>query len=138
MKHNWTVTLMLIAFFVLAQVIGLWLINKESTIGVDPKTNQTAVLFSDTAVGARPETTGSGSLIYILIAVAVGTGLVLLIVKLPLIVKAPPGVIFELRLTVRLPNVVVLIVPVPAPVKTTVLLLSKTGVPGNKRVADAP
>jgi len=80
-KHNWTVTLMLIAFFVLAQVIGLWLINKESTIGVDPKTNQTAVLFSDTAVGARPETTGSGSLIYILIAVAVGTGLVLLIVK---------------------------------------------------------
>jgi presenilin-like A22 family membrane protease len=81
MKHNWTVTLMLIAFFVLAQVTGLWLINKESKIGIDPKTNQTAVMFDDTAVGARPETTGSGSLIYILIAIAVGTGLVLLIAK---------------------------------------------------------
>jgi presenilin-like A22 family membrane protease len=81
MKHTWTVTMILLAFFILAQVTGLWLINKESTIGLDPKTNQTAVMFEDTAVGARPETTGSGSLIYILIAVAIGTGLVLLIAK---------------------------------------------------------
>jgi len=72
---------MLVTFFILAQVTGLWLINKESSIGFDSKTNQTAVIFSDTAVGARPETTGSGSLIYVLIAIAIGTGLVLLIVK---------------------------------------------------------
>jgi presenilin-like A22 family membrane protease len=72
---------MLITFFVLAQVFGLWLISKESKIGIDPKTNMTVVTFNDTAVGARPETTGSGSLIYILIAIAIGTGLVLLIVK---------------------------------------------------------
>jgi presenilin-like A22 family membrane protease len=81
LKHNWAVTLILILFFILSQVTGLWLINHESTIGISLKTNQTAVLFGDTAVGARPETTGSGSLIYILIAIAVGTGLVLIIVK---------------------------------------------------------
>jgi len=50
-------------------------------MGMDPSTNQTAVMFGDTAVGARPDTTGSGSLIYILIAVAIGTALVLVIVK---------------------------------------------------------
>jgi presenilin-like A22 family membrane protease len=80
-KHNWTVTLMLILFFILSLVTGLWLINHESTIGINPKTNQTAVMFGDTAMGARPETTGSGSLIYILLAIAIGTGLVLVIVK---------------------------------------------------------
>jgi len=81
MKHNVTVTLMLIAFFILAQVVGLWLINKESSVSVDPATNKTMVTFADTAVGARPETTGSGSLLYVLIAVFIGTMLVLLIVK---------------------------------------------------------
>ena len=81
MKHNWTVTLMLVLFFVLAQIFGLWLINKESSVALDLKTNTTTVQFSDTAVGARPETTGSGSLIYVLIAIAIGTGLVLLIAK---------------------------------------------------------
>ncbi|MGV8171748.1 MAG: presenilin family intramembrane aspartyl protease [Candidatus Woesearchaeota archaeon] len=81
MKHNWVITLMLIAFFILAQVVGLWLINKESRIGIDSVTNQTAIVFDDTAVGARPELSGSSSLIYILVAVAIGTGLVLLIVK---------------------------------------------------------
>jgi len=81
LKHNWTVTLMLITFFVLAQVTGLWLISRESEFGIDPATNLTAVSFGDTAIGARPEISGSGSLIYILVAVAIGTGLVLLIVK---------------------------------------------------------
>jgi presenilin-like A22 family membrane protease len=80
-KHNWTVTLMLVVLFVLSQVVGLWLINRESTVAINPATNMTAVMFNDTAIGARPETTGSGSLIYILIAIAIGTGLVLLIVK---------------------------------------------------------
>jgi presenilin-like A22 family membrane protease len=81
MKHTWSVTIILILFFILSQVTGLWLINKESRVGMDPGTNKTAVMFEDTAVGARPETTGSGSLLYILIAVAIGTGLVLLIAK---------------------------------------------------------
>ena len=81
MKHNWTVTIMLISFFILAQIIGLWIINKEAKLTVDLKDNSTKVTFDDTAVGARPETTGSGSLIYVLIAIAIGTGLVLVIVK---------------------------------------------------------
>jgi presenilin-like A22 family membrane protease len=72
---------MLITFFILAQVTGLWIINKEAKVTVDLKDNSTSITFSDTAVGARPETTGSGSLIYVLIAIAIGTGLVLIIVK---------------------------------------------------------
>jgi presenilin-like A22 family membrane protease len=61
--------------------LGLWLISQESIIDIDAETNMSKVSFSDTAIGARPETTGSGSLIYILIAIAIGTGLVLMIVK---------------------------------------------------------
>ncbi len=81
MKHNWLVTFMLITFFVLAQITGLWLINREANITIDSKTNFSSVTFEDTAVGARPQTTGSSSLIYVLIAIAIGTGLVLVIVK---------------------------------------------------------
>ncbi|MGV8087240.1 MAG: presenilin family intramembrane aspartyl protease [Candidatus Woesearchaeota archaeon] len=81
MKHNWVITAILLTFFVLAQVTGLWIINREANLSLDPKTNSTIVTFEDTAVGARPETTGSGSLIYVLIAIAIGTALILLIVK---------------------------------------------------------
>jgi len=72
---------MLVALFILSQVVGLWLINRESTVGFDSKTNMTTIMFNDTAIGARPETTGSGSLIYIILAIAIGTGLILVIVK---------------------------------------------------------
>ncbi len=81
MKHTLTVTLVLISFFILSQVVGLWLINKESHVSFDKSINETVVTFNDTAVGPRPETTGSGSLIYVLIAIFIGTMLVLLIVK---------------------------------------------------------
>jgi presenilin-like A22 family membrane protease len=81
MKHTWKITIMLVAFFILAQVVGLWLLNLESQVSIDTKTNETVINYSDTAVGPRPETRGSGSLIYILAAVFIGTLLVLLIVK---------------------------------------------------------
>jgi len=74
------VTLFLIAFFILAQVVGLALISKDSNVVIGPEGNIT-VVHSDTSVGARPETTGFGSFLYLVIGVAVGTILVLILVR---------------------------------------------------------
>ena len=83
MKHNITVTLMLLAFFVLSQIIGLYLINTDSVIRTETIGNTTKIIVShaDTSLGPRPETTGFGSFLYLLIGVAVGTILVLVLVK---------------------------------------------------------
>ena len=80
MKHNLTVTIMLVSFFILAQIVGLALIVKDANINVSPSGNIT-ISHSDTSVGARPETTGFDSFLYIIIGVAIGTVLVLILVR---------------------------------------------------------
>jgi presenilin-like A22 family membrane protease len=80
MKHNLTVTMFLVAFFILAQVVGLALISKDSNVVMGPGGNIT-VVHSDTSVGARPDTTGFGSFLYLVIGVAVGTILVLVLMR---------------------------------------------------------
>jgi presenilin-like A22 family membrane protease len=83
MKHNISITLILISFFVLAQVLGLWLINLDAQVIKEDVNGQmvVSVVHDDTSLGARPETTGSGTLIYIMVGVAIGTILVLLLVR---------------------------------------------------------
>jgi presenilin-like A22 family membrane protease len=81
MKHNLKVTLMLVGFFVLAQLIGLCLIN-ISIKGLVVTDGVTSVLHSETSLGPRPEMSGLGAFAYVVIGVAVGTILVLIIIKL--------------------------------------------------------
>ena len=83
MKHTLRITLFLLALFVLAQFLGLFLLQKEAKVTTitDINGTHTNVAFDDTSVGPRPETTGSGSLIYVSIAVFIGTILVLIIVR---------------------------------------------------------
>jgi presenilin-like A22 family membrane protease len=83
MKHTLRVTLILIAVFLIAQLFGLFLIAKDANIVSMQKDGQTVlqVQHSDTAMGARPETTGAGSFIYLAIGIAVGTILVLILAK---------------------------------------------------------
>ncbi|HYD02981.1 MAG TPA: presenilin family intramembrane aspartyl protease [Alphaproteobacteria bacterium] len=81
MKHNWTITSLLVLFFVLAQFTGLALLNKESEVAINPQTQETVISYNSTAIGDRPETSGAGSLIYIIIAIAIGTILVLFIAR---------------------------------------------------------
>lgn len=80
MKHNLTITLMLLSFFFLAQVTGLWLINKDSAVAVDAEGN-IVVSHGDTSLGDRPQTEGFGSFLYLVIGIAIGTILVLILVK---------------------------------------------------------
>jgi presenilin-like A22 family membrane protease len=79
MKHTLAVTLMLVVLFILSQVLGLGLIARDAQ--VEKTASGIVVYHPDTAMGGRPETKGSGSLIYVLVAILVGTLLVLLLAK---------------------------------------------------------
>lgn len=83
MKHNITITLALLLFFVLSQILGLSLISKDATITTEIVNNQKIinVTHGDTSIGARPDTTGFGSYLYIVIGIGLGTLLVLVLVK---------------------------------------------------------
>ena len=86
MKHDLSVTIVLIGIFVLSQLVGLFLVA-GSVKGVDCSVNSSVsassckVSYSDSAVGSRPETSGFGSLLYIIIGVAIGTVALLIMAR---------------------------------------------------------
>ncbi|GIU68884.1 MAG: hypothetical protein KatS3mg002_0120 [Candidatus Woesearchaeota archaeon] len=80
MKHSIKITLVLLSFFLLTQVTGLWLISKDSVIKIDDN-GKIIVSHGDTSIGERPQTEGVGSFLYLVIGIAVGTILVLILVK---------------------------------------------------------
>ena len=83
MKHTARITIFLISFFILSQLFGLFLISKEAQVKTTIVGNQTIITvnYNDTSVGPRPETKGAESFIYIIIGVAIGTLLVLLLIR---------------------------------------------------------
>jgi len=80
MKHPLTVTLILIALFVAAQLVGLFLV-KESISDVVMINGTTTLAHTDTAIGARPELAGYQSFLYLFFGVLVGTILLLVLIK---------------------------------------------------------
>ena len=81
MKHNYTVTIALIALFVLAQIFGLFLLSIDADISVNEETGERDVQFGDTAIGDRPETTSIGVLVFLFIGVLIGTLLLLYLAR---------------------------------------------------------
>lgn len=79
-KHNITVTTLLVALFVITQLVGLGLIAHSMEVSVD-KTGTIAVSYPDTAIGERPDTQGASSFLLLVIGVGVGTLLLLLLIK---------------------------------------------------------
>lgn len=85
MKHNWQITLLLIAMFFLAQIIGLFIIKSYIDI---QKTSETGeVSWKELpAIGGygmqRPDTTPGVSVVYIITAIIIGTILILIIMRL--------------------------------------------------------
>lgn len=84
MKHPLSTTAILIFLFIAAQIVGLALISMDiKDIGTD-NNGAISVTHNPTIIGDRPQTTGLGSLLYIAIGVAVGTALMLLIIRFKL------------------------------------------------------
>lgn len=83
MKHNWPVTFVLCTLFLLAQVIGLVVIQSYIDTAMTAETGEIAWKPLPAIAGysmARPEATPGASVVYILLALLFGTILILLIV----------------------------------------------------------
>jgi presenilin-like A22 family membrane protease len=81
MKHELGVTLALVLFFILAQIVGLALIKTD--IGeIKIVDGVRTLIHSDTTLGPRPEMTGLGTFAYIAVGLVIGTLLVLLIIRM--------------------------------------------------------
>ncbi len=79
MKHNLKVTLILLAFYLSTQLLGLALIGKELT--VTREDGRIIVEHPETALGPRPELSAKGAFIYIAAGIILGTAAVLLIMR---------------------------------------------------------
>jgi presenilin-like A22 family membrane protease len=80
MKHDLKITLVLIVFFLLAQLVGLALINYK--LEIVQVGNQTSVGYTEISGSELPSWNTSIVLLYVLGGVLVGTLLVLLIIRL--------------------------------------------------------
>jgi len=80
MKHTLKITLFLVLIFLFSQVIGLTIINKYIQVTKTPQ-GTTEVTYPDTAIGPVPQMEPSFSFWYIIIAVLIGTIIVLILVR---------------------------------------------------------
>lgn len=81
MKHTLPVTGAIILIFFLSQVIGLYALNVNTDVVQTPE-GETVVEHRDTAIGERPDLEGPQTFVYMVFAILLGTGLILLLVKL--------------------------------------------------------
>ncbi len=79
MKHTTTVTLILLIIFVIAQYAGLAVTNEY--IDTQQTQEQGEVVFSDLPIGERPDLNERTSYISIILAILIGTGILLLLIK---------------------------------------------------------
>ncbi|MBU1201810.1 MAG: hypothetical protein KJ583_02415 [Nanoarchaeota archaeon] len=80
MKHNISVTAVIISIFFLTQIFGLFLV-KENISSIEQVNGTTTINFEETSLGPRPDVSGATSFLYIVFAIIIGTGLLLLIMK---------------------------------------------------------
>lgn len=82
MKHELSVTLLLIGIFVVSQLVGLFMIGESmQDFTCDGNVTACKPTYETTIVGERPETEGFGSVLYLIIGVTIGTIFLLLIAK---------------------------------------------------------
>ncbi len=81
MKHTLNITIFLILFFLIAQIAGLFIVNSSISEVVKTETGEIEVVYSEPAIGERPELEPNISFWYILGAILIGTGIALIMVK---------------------------------------------------------
>ncbi len=80
MKHTLPITLLMVLIFLLSQVIGLYALSVNTTVTQAP-TGEIIVEHQDTAIGERPDIQGVETFAYVIVAILIGTGLILLLVR---------------------------------------------------------
>lgn len=79
MKHNWSVTLVLLALYLVSHLTGLFLIGYD--MEVMEQDGERTPEYEDTTIGQRPAIQGFGTLLYIGIGVGIGTAALLLLMR---------------------------------------------------------
>jgi presenilin-like A22 family membrane protease len=79
MKHTTKVTLILLTIFILAQYTGLAVTNQYIDTAQTQVTGE--IVFSDLPIGERPDLNEKTSYISIILAILIGTGILLLLIK---------------------------------------------------------
>ncbi len=85
MKHNWPITLLLVGMFLLAQVVGLFIISAYVDVQKTAEAGKVEWKSLPSIAGfvmERPEATPGISVFYILLALLIGTILILLIIRM--------------------------------------------------------
>ena len=85
MKHHLPITLLLLLFFFIAQLLGLGLLTLSSDVIVADagEENQTIIVaYEDTAIGERPAVQDQSAVIYLAVGILLGTLLILWLRKL--------------------------------------------------------
>ncbi len=84
MKHDIKISLYLLLLFLAAQIVGLFVLS--STMSVEETTTpdgaSSIVVNYEEIMTGRPEVTGAGSFVYVLVSVLIGTLILLLLIKL--------------------------------------------------------
>ncbi len=79
MKHKPSITALLLLTFLLAQFVGLWVVYNYIDVEKTAATGKT--MFKELPVGERPPVEEKTSFVPIMIAILIGTGILLLLIK---------------------------------------------------------
>ncbi len=79
MKHNWSVTLLLLLLYLVSHVTGLFLLGNEMTIV--ERDGERTPQYGDTSIGERPDVQGASTILYIGVGVGIGTVLLLILIR---------------------------------------------------------
>lgn len=80
MKHNLKVTLLMVLFFIIAQLFGLFVLSRDAEISLEE--GRLKVSHGDTVLGTRPDIRDAQAFLYIGSAILIGTVLLLLLIRL--------------------------------------------------------
>jgi presenilin-like A22 family membrane protease len=82
MKYRMNIVLALVLLFFASQIVGLGLIYQDIEVKISPVTGAQHIAHPETAIGPRPQIYGYETFLYVLAGVLIGTGLILVIIKL--------------------------------------------------------
>ena len=84
MKHDFKIVVLLVTFYLLAQIIGLGIVYNDIKVErAVTQAGQIIIIIShpETALGPRPDVYNFDAIVLVLISVLIGTGLILLVVR---------------------------------------------------------
>jgi presenilin-like A22 family membrane protease len=81
MKHTPTITVLIVLIFFLAQMMGLVALSFNTVVSQAPG-GEVVVQHLDTAIGERPQMEGSFTFLYMIVTILIGTGLILLLIRM--------------------------------------------------------